>query len=702
MLKKMLRVTNGLAKASSQRSEIAAAAIVTIIIMMLILPLPTLLVDALIALNICASSLLLVIALYLKNPLSFSGFPPVLLLTTVFRLGIEISVTRLILLDADAGEIVETFGEFVVGGNLVVGLIVFLIVTVVQFIVITKGAERVAEVSARFALDAVPGKQMAIDSDMRAGLIDQNQARTLRSELARESQMHGAMDGAMKFVKGDAIAGLIVVFVNLIGGISIGMLQRGLPAGEALSQYSVLTIGDGLIAQIPALLIALTAGIMITRVAQDENCATRQTVGSEIAGQLLGQPHAWLVASGIMVAFAAIPGMPWPVFLVLAALSVAVGCFRLRSDRQTAQPDKNDGTAGTRRAAEALPDDRDLRSFAIVHDLELLLSATFLQDSRHDAFVRAMRHTRNLIVTRYALTVPNIDVGVAADQIDDEFTLCVREVPVMRSRFHPDKLLVRINQAAIAAAGIQADPDAEAEAWQEACWVAPDDANRLGIPAEHRRTAVQHFARCCELVIFRNARRFIGIQEAQAVSAWIESVLPDASRELQKAMPVPKLAEVLRRLLGERIGIRNVKQLVETLVEWAPRERDSTLLAEYVRIGLGSEICQEFSSAGILYAILLAPEVEELMRSSVRQTAQGHFLAMEQEDSRYLLDQLNRHLGALPPGHPMPVLLTTQDLRRFVRNLVEDELFDLHVLSFSELTPRQRVHPVAHLLAAQA
>ena len=316
--------------ALTNRNDIILAVMIVAIIFMMILPLPTLAVDALIGVNMTISATLLMVAMYLPSPLAFSSFPSVLLVTTLFRLGISIATTRLILLQGDAGHIIETFGNFVVGGNLIVGLVVFLILTIVQFVVITKGAERVAEVAARFSLDAMPGKQMSIDADLRAGTIDMDQARQRRSVVEKESQLYGAMDGAMKFVKGDAIAGLIIVAVNLLGGILIGTLQRGMTAGNAVQVYSILTIGDGLIAQIPAL-IAICAGIIVTRVQTGDGPSN---VGRDIGSQVLAQPRALVIAAAIALGMGLIPGMPTLVFAILALAVGTVGLVLLRSTRK--------------------------------------------------------------------------------------------------------------------------------------------------------------------------------------------------------------------------------------------------------------------------------------------------------------------------------------------------------------------------------
>ena len=302
-----------------ERKDIMLAILLLAIVFMMVLPLPPVALDILIAINMTISVVLLMMAVYINSPLQFSAFPAVLLITTLFRLALSVSTTRMILLQADAGQIVYTFGNFVVGGNLVVGIVIFLIITIVQFLVITKGSERVAEVSARFSLDAMPGKQMSIDRDMRAGVIDVHEARDRRGVIEKESQMFGSMDGAMKFVKGDAIAGLIIIFVNILGGVTIGVTQKGLSAADALQLYSILTVGDGMVSQVPALLIAITAGIIVTRVSSEES----SDLGTDIGAQVVAQPKALLIGGLLLVLFGLIPGFPMITFFALAAIVAA-------------------------------------------------------------------------------------------------------------------------------------------------------------------------------------------------------------------------------------------------------------------------------------------------------------------------------------------------------------------------------------------
>ena len=339
--------------AIGKRNDLMLALLLVAIIVLIIMPMPTVLVDVLIALNMGISTILLMTAIYLKGPLEFSTFPSVLLVTTLFRLALSITTTRLILLQGDAGEIVYTFGNFVVGGNLTVGIVIFLIITIVQFLVITKGSERVAEVAARFSLDGMPGKQMSIDADMRGGAIDMEEAQKRRGLVEKESQLYGSMDGAMKFVKGDAIAGLIIIFVNIAAGVSIGVFTKGLPAGEALQLYSVLTVGDGLISQIPALLISITAGMIVTRVSTEE----ASDLGTEIGGQLMAKPKALLVGGGLLLGFGLVPGFPTLTFVFLAAVIGGGGIYQLRkASKGNAEGDSGGGIPAMQAAASGKPD----------------------------------------------------------------------------------------------------------------------------------------------------------------------------------------------------------------------------------------------------------------------------------------------------------------------------------------------------------
>ncbi|QNM97628.1 type III secretion system export apparatus subunit SctV [Chitinimonas koreensis] len=682
-MKPLLDRLTALARLAAERAEVAAVIVVIGIVFMLILPLPIWLVDVLIALNICVSSVLVVLALYLPSPLAFSTFPAVLLVTTLFRLALEVSTTRLILLEADAGHIVEAFGQFVVGGNLVVGMVIFLILTVVQFLVITKGSERVAEVSARFTLDAMPGKQMSIDSDLRAGLIEAAEARRRRDDLGKESQLFGAMDGAMKFVKGDAIAGLIVVAVNLVGGIAIGVLQRGLPAGEAMKVYSVLTIGDGLIAQIPALLISLCAGLMITRVSQGGQ--KKDNVGQEITGQVLGEPRALVIASGVMVVFALVPGMPTVVFLVLALVTGSLGYFMLKAPKGPVEV----VAAGPGGAVTV-----DAQIFKAAVPFQFALAPADFGDPRLGVLVDGARRRRNRLVEYFGMIVPAIDFIADPSMASGRYSFAVYEVPILAGPLRWQQVRAQASLEQLTALGLDGEEDALA---RPGCWVAADAAARLDEAGVVHQPFHEVLAAALEDILRRNASKFIGLHEAQLVLNWTESKMPLLAKEIERVLPTARIAEVLQRLVAEQVPIRNLRQIVETLFDWGQRERDPGMLADFVRIALKRQLCHEFAPGNVLRALMLSPGTEEMLRNAVRQTAHGSFLALTGEQSRTLLDRLRSQMGEPAEGEGPPVLLVAQDLRRCVRKLVEDELFGLPVLSYAELVSEIQIQPLGRV-----
>ncbi len=575
------KLTN-LAAHCARHAEIVLALLLMGIIFMMILPLPTPLVDALVGLNLCTSILLVVLSLYLPGPLAFSTFPAVLLVTTIFRLGISISTTRLILLTGDAGHIVETFGNFVVGGNLAVGLVIFMILIIVQFLVITKGSERVAEVSARFALDAMPGKQLSIDSDLRAGLLQPQDARKKRLDLAQESKLYGAMDGAMKFVKGDAIAGLIIVFVNLLGGLSIGILQQGMPASEAMQLYSVLTIGDGLVSQIPALLIALTAGIIITRVTPDlEPGQEPENLGRSIAAQLGSQPRAWAVAGVAMFGFAWVPGMPTIVFLLISStIGGTFGVQYWRARKTQAKP----------QAAESI---EDLRGFTPVRPYLLRFSQRSSPNLALLPFINALRQVRNQMVADYGLMLPSLELNFDETVPEGEYVFCLYEVPYLSGRF--------------------------------------DVADIADIQTNLKE------------LFFQTASRFIGIQEASALIAWLENEQPELAKEVQRLLPNSSLATVLQRLAAERVSLRNIKLIAQALAEWGKSEQDPMVLTEYVRLGLRHQICHALCPDNQLHTYILSSATEAALRQAMQHAPDGNF-AFDPELFFRLLDALRQRM----------------------------------------------------------
>lgn len=692
---------------ASKKIEIVAAFFIIAIVFMMILPLPIWLVDILIATNISLSCLLVIISLYLSGPLAFSTFPAVLLLTTLFRLALEIATTRLILLDGDAGHIVEAFGQFVVGGNLVVGLVIFLILTVVQFLVITKGSERVAEVSARFTLDAMPGKQMSIDNDLRSNVINGDEARRRRNDLARESQLFGAMDGAMKFVKGDSIAGLIIVAINLLGGIAIGVLQKGLTVSEALRKFAILTIGDGLIAQIPSILISLTAGMIITRVANSsaQGGKSDTNVGKEVIEQVFGQPRSLYIAAGTMLMFAAIPAMPYPVFITLAIISASIAFLmnRVRSG-------KGDNTQDNKFNNKKQPRDehgqvmdvvKDAKTFTPIREYVIAFGAFWGKPApAHPDIievVNSIRTAKNQLVQDFGFLMPKIHVDFTPSVENDKYVFQIYEVPTLSGTLHINKYLCLNNSSVLDALNIPYEIIDNEPVGTNQLWVEEKHVSALmqaGVKIKSFNEfltfrLVDYFLRTC--------KQFFGIEEMQRVSTGMDELMPELSKELQRSIPIPKITEVFQRLCAERVSVRNVRQIYETLVEWGAKERDPVVLAEYVRMSLRRQICYQFSQNGLLLSFLITPETEEIIRGAIRQNSHGSFLALDPPIAKQFLQKVaeayKEHVYDIIP----PVILASQDVRRYVRKLIEDEYFTIPVISFSELSSDMKVQPIGKI-----
>ncbi|SDH57932.1 type III secretion protein V [Pseudomonas flavescens] len=669
----LIHAANQLALAAMRRSEIVGAFVVLAIIFMMITPMPTWLIDILIAINICISCLLIMLAMNLPRPLAFSTFPAVLLITTMFRLALSISTTRLILLDQDAGHIVEAFGEFVVGGNLAVGTVIFLIITVVNFMVITKGSERVAEVGARFTLDAMPGKQMSIDSDLRANLISVQDARSRREELAKESQLFGAMDGAMKFVKGDAIAGLIIIAINMIGGISIGVMQMNMSAGDALHIYTILTIGDGLISQIPALMISVTAGIVITRV-PDGNPTPQSNIGREIAEQLTSQPKVWIISAVAMLGFAALPGMPTGVFITIALVCGCGGVLQIYRDKPPPEGEE------AQWVAPELNGDEDLRTFNPSRQFVLQFHPS--QDpERIAAIVSEIRQRRNRLVVQYGLTLPSFIIEQTEQIPEDEFRFSVYEVPMMRATLSHSH--VAVDAQALDRLELDELIPGSVER-QEGQWVwMPADSPVLQNAELEQVSAMTLIIERMERTLHACAPQFIGLQETKAILGWLESEQPELAQEMLRVLPLARFAAVLQGLAAECVPLRSVRVIAETLVEHGQHERDIAMLVNYVRIALKSQIYHQYASAEGLEVWLLTPESEGILRDGLRQTQTETFFALSDATSQLLLQHL--HMAFPQRARERAVLLVPQDLRSPLRILLQEEFYHVPVLSFAEI-----------------
>jgi len=679
--------------AGSRRGDLVIATLVLVAIAMMIIPLPTPLVDVLIAVNIAASALILMVAFYVAESVELSSLPSVILLATLFRLAITITTARLILLQADAGEIVNAFGTFVIGGNVAVGLVIFLIITVAQFVVITKGAERVAEVAARFTLDALPGKQMSIDSDLRSGEIDQAEARRQRRRLGQESHLYGAMDGAMKFVRGDAIASLVVIVVNLIGGLAIGTMQHGMSLGQAAEIYPLLTVGDGLVAQIPGLLVSIAAGTVVTRVASTE----RRDLGAEISAQLLTQPRALSLGAVVMLAMAVIPGFPTPAFLALGAI-FAIGSY-LGHRRTAASTAQTSGDAAPGLPVPATPGEAaKLAATEPARPLRYRLTAAVgreLADAvAPQAFTEAVTKMRQSFAADLGVEPPLAELFVDQGIEQHHFHLDLEGVPVVEGDIRPDRLLVEDDAVHLELLAVPFEVGPRIIGRQPAIWVEQQHEHNLARAGVEFLGPTQVLVRCLAEMLRRYATQFVGIQETRELLAQAEHDYPELTKEALKIAPLQKIADILRRLLDENVPIGNLRLILEAVVEWGPREQDVILLVEYVRIALRRQICFRCADrTRVIAAYMLERSAEDALRSSVRPTAVGAFLSISDAAARPVVERIRRALAAAPEARP--VVLASMDVRRHVRNLLIRNDLDVPVLSYQELVPEFNVQPLA-------
>ena len=685
---------------ATRYNDMLLAVLVVAIISLMILPLPTFLVDLLLATNLGLAVTLLMMSMYINSVLAFSTFPSMLLFTTLLRLSLNITTTRLILIKADAGKVIETFGEFVVAGNLIVGVVIFLIITIVQFLVIAKGSERVAEVAARFTLDAMPGKQMSIDADMRAGVIDIDQAKERRSAVEKENQLYGAMDGAMKFVKGDAIAGLIITAINIIAGISVGILQKDMDAAKALQTYSILTIGDGLVSQIPALLISITAGIIVTRVSTEESTA----LGSDIGTQILAQPKALMIGGVLLLLFAFIPGFPKPQFIVLGGVVGAVGfAMKKIADMPPSDDDQHPLPASAAAGQKPTPQkkkasDDPADDFALTVPLLLDVPAS-LEDSINSAVLNEeLIRVRRALYNDLGVPFPGIHLRYNQSMPDNTYRILLQEIPVADGKLEPDKVLVREKEDNLDVLDVPYESGTKFLPDLPAIWVNESEIPRLTQAGIHFLDTPQILTHHLAFVLKKYAGDFLGLQETRFLLDNMEQRYSEVVKEVQRVLPVPKIAEILQRLVQEEVSIRNLRTILQALIEWGQKEKDTVLLVEYVRSSLKRFISYKYSGGqNILAVYLLDTNTEETIRKAIRQTSGGSFLALDPMTTKKFVDSVKSNVGDLSQMPQKPVLLTSMDVRRYVKKLIEIEIPELPVLSYQELTQEITIQPLAKI-----
>jgi flagellar biosynthesis protein FlhA len=679
-----------------RHTDLLAAVAVVMVVTMLVVPLPSALLDLLITLNISAALTIVVATMYLGKALDFAAFPSLLLLTTMFRLAINVSVTRLILTTGDAGGVVKAFGQFVVGGNVVVGLVIFLILIVIQFVVVTNGAGRVAEVGARFTLDAMPGKQMAIDADLNAGLITDEQARARRAEISQEADFYGAMDGASKFVKGDAMAAVIITAINLIGGIVVGVAQHHLSFTEATHQFSLLTVGDGLAAQIPALLISVATGIIVTR------ASTGKDLGSDIATQILRQRKAPMVAASVIGLFALIPGLPKVPFLAIAAIFGAIGWSVRKGlpgeeDQQPAAAGGEPaalpaGGAGSEEAIERLS----------VDALELAVGfglVPLVDGSSGGTLLRRVSMIRRQMAGELGIVIPPVRIHDELGLDSHEYLVKVRGAEVARARIMPGHLLAM--DPGDAEEGLRGIPTTEPTYGLPAFWVhtsARAEAEALGYTVvDAESMIVTHLtetirAHAAELLTRQDVRTLLD-QLKETNAAVVEEIVPEV-------LTLGEIQRVLRSLLAEGVPVRDLGTIMEAIGDKARITRDTGLLTEYARQAMGRAITAPHLDERLcLRAITLDPAIEQEVATSITQTTDGEYLAIDPPRAQAIVGALRTEVdhatarGSAGGGRG-PVLLCSARVRRHLRRLIAQAQPHLPVCSYNEIAPGVNVETI--------
>ena len=687
----MMGRVSAFARLAAKRTDVVIAAFMLMAVVMMIIPLPTYLVDLLIGVNIALSILILIVAFYIAKPVDLSALPPLILLSTLFRLSLSITTTRLILLHGDAGNIVEAFGEFVIAGKVVVGLVIFMIITIAQFVVITKGAERVAEVAARFTLDAMPGKQMAIDNDLRNGDIDQPEARRRRSNLQRESQLFGAMDGSMKFVKGDAIAGLVILCVNLIGGLMIGMLERGMTFADASHTYSLLTVGDGLIAQIPALLIAVAAGTVVTRVNNED---IEEDLGTEIMRQMGASQRALSLTAFILLGVAFIPGFPAVVFLSLSALLGACAYSLHRREKSKLAAELQEPLQPVEEIAPmAQPEETDEPTTAPDSRVLLVISPALAEAAPLHPLRQRLEELCNDLRADLGIEFPLPAVHVDQAGVGGHFRIVLEGIPVDEGELHLEHVLFQDDPMHLELVDV---PGREAQSplnRRPALWIAQEHCAQLDEAAIAYLRPDELLRELMARALRRYAGDFLGIQETRQLLEQLEESVPELVKEALRVVPVQRMADALRRLVAENVSIRNRRALLEAMVEWNG-EGDVGRLSDHLRKALARQISHQYGDGNrVIAAFVIGARTEAQMLESLRVQDGARGDSRPRDIARHFMKELRAQCAALPDPHKAVLVVHPELRRHIVRWRARDEL-EIAVLSFTELAPEYSLQAI--------
>ena len=674
-------------------SDVLLAVAVVAIVGMMIIPLPSGVLDVLLTINIAGGLTILLVAMYIGEPLEFSVFPSLLLVMTLFRLGLNVCSTKLILLHGYAGEVIHSFGNFVVGGNYVVGAVVFLILTIIQFVVITNGAGRVAEVAARFTLDAMPGKQMSIDADLNAGLIGEQDARRRRKAIEQEADFYGAMDGASKFVKGDAIAGIIIIVVNIIGGFAIGIVQQGMDLLEALQTFTILTIGDGLVTQVPALLISTATGIIVTRAASEAN------LGADVSRQILSNPRALFIVAGLLVGFGLVPGLPKAPFFLIAAAVGSVALLLRRGGGKAAQT--SDQTEKAETAAHGIEAVSDLlRVDPIEMEIGYAL-VPMVDQGEQSGLLARITAVRRQIALELGVVVPAIRVRDNLQLGPSTYVIKIRGQEVARATVKPGRCLAM--STGQAAGELEGESTTEPAFGLPALWIAPAQRDR----AEVQGYTVVDTAAVITTHLAEVLKAHAGtILTRQDVHELLNHVKAENAAVVEELVPnlltLGDVQRVLQTLLQERVSIRDMQTILETLADRARITKDTETLAEYVRASLGRNIVSQYRDAeGGLHAITLSPRLERKLEESLQQVGGVSVLAVDPTLGSALLRQLAQHMEKVAASGNQPVVLCSPRIRPALRRWLDSTIRNSVVLSYAEVLPPTQVHGEAMVDVAE-
>ncbi len=679
--------TGGNAFLDSARSSSAMIAMGVVgILMVMIIPIPTFLLDILLSFSLAISIIILLMSMYVLKPLQFSAFPSILLMVTLLRLSLNVASTRLILLHGSegtsaAGQVIHAFGTFVVGGNYVVGLIVFMVLVLINFVVITKGATRVAEVSARFTLDAMPGKQMSIDADLNAGLISDTDARRRRVEIEQEANFYGAMDGASKFVRGDAVAGILIVLVNIIGGLIIGVLQMGMPVIDAARNYTLLTVGDGLVTQVPALIVSTAAGILVTRT------ATSTELGDEIKSQIFTQPRAIAAAALLLFVFALIPGMPKISFIIVAAI-IGFTAYRLVQSIAKKKLAEEAQEIETPEAAETVDAIAPLDAMGLEVGYALI---PMVDASQGGELLQRIKVLRRQLATDMGFIMPAIHIRDNLKLKPDEYSVLLKGVEVARgSVMMGHHLVISANEKDTKIKGIATKEPAFG---LPAMWVTDKDKDALMakgyVVVDPATVMTTHLTELTKTY----ADELMGRQEVQSLVDNLEQLYPRVVKEIvPKIVPINLLHRVLQRLLRERISLRDLLTIIETMGEYVAVTKNADILTGYVRQALGRAITKQYQDReGNITVMIMSPDIEDKIGRSISHTEHESFVSPDPNLVKKMVTNLQKLIGAFASSGLQPIVLCSPNTRIHFRKILEKFYPNLVFLAHNEISREANV-----------